>query len=145
MRIKISSIVSEPLAGVFRDVTNSLERALQPAFEDKLYGADVGQFSTFAVAVDADKTISQRFCEKYDKVGRYKHPITKDWIKYISFALSFDPDKIRSSNERTITEGLCAALLQRLNDPQLKLPKAFEYEIFAADLRIAIEIYMRAK
>jgi hypothetical protein len=144
MHVKISSIAAENVAALFRQVTSALEDALSPAFLEKFYGGDVEQFSVFAVAVDSDKAINARFCLGYDKAGRYRHPLTRLTICYISFALPFNPESVVAMTYEKVYRQLCISLLARLAEPSIKMPKGFDFDSFAADLRIALEIQLRA-
>jgi hypothetical protein len=142
MKVEISSIAAEEVAGVLRDATNNLEDALQPALADRFYGAGVEQFSAFAVAVASDRAENDRFCRDVDKAGRLKHPISGVWIKYVSLALPFDPAELLGLDAAAVERAFCDKLLARLDSPAIRLPKGFDYESLVDDLTVALNIVL---
>ncbi|QDQ27950.1 hypothetical protein FNU76_17260 [Chitinimonas arctica] len=97
-----------------------------------------------AVAVDSDPLENEKFRKVNDKCGSYTNMLTGEKVKYLGFALAFDPAVIEFADDETVRQLWCAALLERLDNPSIRIPKAFDYERFASDMRIALEIYSKA-
>jgi len=96
------------------------------------------------VSVDSDEIENQKFCKGYNKVGRYKHPISSETVKFIGFALPYDPEIIVTMNIGQFVNIFCTDLLSRLSAPSFKIPSTFNYEKFCFDLREPLEILKRA-
>ncbi len=121
-----------------------LEDSFKPIFADTDFGADIKEFTFAIVAVDEDSQTNERFCEPNNKVGRYKHWLTHEAVKFISFALPFNPDAIERATEAEFIRMVCEAALVRLHNPGLKIPKGFDYSGFSAKFRDAVSVIVRA-
>lgn len=143
MHIKITSVAKEEVGPVLGRVAVAMEDALNPLFERKSYG-DIDQFMAVVVAVDSDVLENSRFAAAYSKIGSFKQPLTLARIKSISFSLPLDSVYLESLTESQIRQLICVALSVRLDNSGLKISTKFDYEEFAADLRMALEIYSTA-
>lgn len=144
MEIKVVSVVSEAVASVCRNVTVSLEDSFKPIFLDTDFGADIKEFTFAIVAVDEDSETNERFCEPHNKIGRYKHWLTQETVKFISFALPFKPDAIEGKPESEVVRIFLEAALFRLDNPGLKIPRGFDYVGFAAKFKDAAAVILKA-
>ena len=97
------------------------------------------QFSAISVCVDADPVENQRFMIAYDKCGTYKDPVTNKRVKYISFALSFNPEEAKFESRTQIINQICDKLKLRLDAPGMRMPNGFDFDQFRLDLRKVID------
>jgi len=145
MLIRIGSIVSEDVAQLFREATDALEKKISPAFTTSTYGGAVDQFSAISVCVDTDPVENKRFMGAYDKCGTYKDPATNKRVKYISFALPFNPEEAKFATTTQIIEEICAKLKSRLDAPGMRMPNGFGFDQFRQDLRNVIDAVPQVK
>lgn len=138
MKIKFTSVSSQEVSSLLRNVTVSLEDELKPEFLEKSFGHGVDQFVAVVVAVDPSPSENEKFRKQYHSVGKYKDVVTKEWVKFISVALPFDPEHLISMSEQNVRLELIAALLDRLDNMDLNIPKQFDYKKFAAQLHLAL-------
>lgn len=144
MEIKVVSVVSEAVAAVCRNVTVSLEDSFKPIFSHTDFGADIKEFTFAIVAVDEDSATNGRFCEPHNKAGRYKHWLTQEAVKFISFALPFNPNDIEGRAESEVIRIFFEAALSRLDNPGVKMPRGFDYAGFAAKFKDAAGVILKA-
>jgi hypothetical protein len=144
MKIRVTSVTSSEKNKLVRNATVALEDKLNPVFANSSYGGEIEQFTAVIVAVYSDPPENNQFCKDHNKIGSYKHPFTQEKVKFISFALPFDPEFVEPMTEYQIRVAICPALLNRLRNPGVKIPKQFDYARFAEDLQVLLEIYRRA-
>ena len=144
MQIRITSVVCEEALEICRRTSVSVEDALKPLFVERSYGASIDQFVVVIVAADSDETENAKYCSAHDRVGSYRHLITLARVKFIGFALPYDPVTVVSMTLTEFRAKFCSDLLKRLESPSLKIPKAFDYARFASDLQMPLEILKRA-
>lgn len=144
MEVRWTCDTSPEVGSLLGRATIELQEALTPLFRERSYGGGVDQLVVMVVSVDSDPSENIKICERHNKVGSYKHPITSERVKYIGLALSFDPASIEGETDDQVRRLLCTALIGRLQEPGLKIPKAFDYERFSDDVSSALEIYSRA-
>ncbi|WP_137940421.1 hypothetical protein [Chitinivorax sp. B] len=123
------------------NVTVRLQEALSPFFSNKEYGGEVDQFMLVVVAVDSDVEENKRSCKAYNRVASYKDMITGSKVKFLGIALPFDPIPLAEMSERELANLICIALQEKMNNPELKIPKGFDYQLFKNDLQLALELY----
>lgn len=143
MEIKVVSVVSEAVASVCRNVSVSLEDSFKPIFSDTDFGADIHEFTFAIVAVDEDSETNDRFCEPHNKVGRYKHWLTQETVKFISVALPFNPEVIEGKAESEVVRIFCDAALSRLEHPGIKIPRGLDYPGFVAKFKDAVGLILK--
>lgn len=144
MKIVTTSIASEEAGALLNDHLVFLAKALNQFLGSQVYG-DISQLTVIIVAVDSAVAENGRFCKGRDKVGRFKHPVSGEQVKYISFALPFDPVDIESAPPGNLRQMVIDALIARLRNPALKIPKAFKYDALVSDLETRLEILKRVE
>ena len=143
MHIRFTSVATEEVGPILGNVGVQIQDALNPFFAEKSFGS-IDQFIAVIVAVDSDVAENNRFAKGHNKIGSYKNLLTNERIKYISFALPLDPLAVELMNEEKVRQKVCSALLKRLESPDLKFQKSFDYNRFSEELRLAIKIYSLA-
>lgn len=119
-----------------------MEDALNPAFASKTFG-EIGRFMLVIVAVDSDSSENNRFVTGHTKIGSYKHPITSERVKFISLAVPFDPMILEPASPARRRQLVSDALMERLDNPPVKIPNSFNYERFVHEMRLALESYLK--
>lgn len=143
MHIRITCVTDEKAGILINDTLIELQDSLNLYFIGQKYGAHE-QFLIVVVAVDSDASENEKFLKRYNKVGSYKNLVTSEMTKYIGFGIPFDPLAIERMGGNQFRIAFCDALLLKLENPEIKVPKTFEYDRFAADLKIRLEIFKRA-
>lgn len=143
MKIRITSVADEDATTAVREPINAIANSLNLNFVDHFYGA-VNQFTVVVVAVDSDPYENDRFCTAHNKFGTLKNPFTAEKIKYLSIALAFDPVLLCKWSESEIRKEICSAILLRLRNFEMRIPKGFDFEKFVSDIDTPLEILIRA-
>jgi hypothetical protein len=138
MKIVFTSMIWQEVSEIVRCVTVQLEDELIPVFSAKNYGANIDEFIGLFVAM-GPPTENEEYSKKDNKVGTYKCPLTGDKVKYLSFALPFHPSELVEKSADEIKRLFCNALYERLDQPNVKMPKSFEYGRFVADFKLALQ------
>lgn len=108
----------------------------------KNYGSGVDDFLIMPYAVFSDEKENSEFAKPSHKIQRTKDYYgDKGWIKTIVFALPFNPDLVSKADCEEFRILLCNTVLERLEDPQMKILKTFNYEIFKKDVANEIIFY----
>ncbi|WP_284085036.1 hypothetical protein [Acinetobacter haemolyticus] len=103
--------------------------------KDKDYRGDIGNFLVVPFVVFADEKENFEFAKPSHKVERVKDYYgDKGWIKTIVFALPLNPDLVSKMKCEEFRVLLCNTILERLEDPQMKILKAFDYDAFKQDV-----------
>ena len=144
MNISVVSYVSDSVAEIFRDIAEDFEKAFRPHFLNDDFGADISEFIIGIAAVDSDVELNNKFCKGNDKVGSRKHWLSQEVAKYMSIALPMDPDKIEKMTKAEVRRAFCEALIEKLKNPVVKIPKKFDYARFVEKMDTALQIYARA-
>jgi len=144
MKIRFTSISWEEISELLSKVTVHLEEHFNVLFSDLSYGADVAQFTAVIVAVDSviDSTQNEKFTKLHNKSGTYKHLLTGEKIKYISFSLEYRFEDLDGRDESEISKIFCADLSKRMDAPNIKIPKGFDYPKFASAMKDALDKYL---
>ena len=115
-----------------------LEQEITHVFAAKVYGSNISKFSTGLISVGTAHE-NEQYSKGSNKVGIYKCPLTGEKVKYISFALPFHPSELEGKNVDEIKRLFCEALYKRLDAPNIKIPKDFDYETFTIDMKAALQ------
>ena len=126
------------MSEIFRITTVKLEQQIPPLFADKSYGCEIERFVAGFVAMGSPE-MNARNSKGDNKVGSYKDPFTGEKVKFMSFALPFDPKELVGKDQCQLEKLLCEALYHRLDAPNIKIPKDFDYETFAIDMKAALQ------
>jgi hypothetical protein len=145
MQVRITSVAAEEVASALRSITTVLEKSLSPYFLARDYGGQVEILVIVLVAVDPDPVENQKYCAEHNEFASFEHPYAKTRTKYVSFALPFNPSEIATMNERELRIAVSDALMTRLEQPDLRFPKEFDYPRLSLDLSIAMQIFKRAE
>lgn len=143
MHIVLTSDSWEDTNAILMKILMPLANALNSFFADQFYGKPE-RFMVVVVAVDSDAEINGKIAKKYNKVGNERHPVSNERVRYISVALPFDPVTILA---RTLIENkiaICEAIIQKVGNPEVRIPKEFDYLRFSSDLNDRLEILKRA-
>ena len=143
MYIRITCVTDEKAGQIINEILVAMQEAFNIFFPDRNYG-DLEQFTVVVVAVDSDTAENDKFLKGFNKIGSFKNPFTQNKVKYIGFGIPFDPMAIEKMVDDQFKIALCDALLNRLDNPALKIPKNFDYNRFACDMKDRLEIFKRA-
>lgn len=144
MHIVLTSDSWEDTNTILMAILMPLANALNSFFVDEFYGKPE-RFMAVVVAVDSDAEINGKIAKKYNRIGNDRHPISNERVQYISVALPFDPNTILA---RTLIENkiaICESIIQKVGNPEVKIPKEFDYLRFSSDLNERLEILKRAR
>ncbi len=144
MKIRFTSIAWTEVSSRLSNVLVSLEFLANNLFAEKDYGAGVAQFVAVAVAI-GEQEENEKFSKPHNKSGSNKHPVTGEVIKFISFALQFTQEEVENKNEAVLKKLFCDALFYRLDHPEIRIPKGFNYEGFSSDMKTAISKVLMQK
>ncbi len=144
MRIGVTSVADPDVSKKVGDVTVHLEDALNGFFLGKSYGA-IDMFVAVVISTDIPQELIDRFIEAHHKVSTMKNPFTSERIKTVSFALPFDHNLIQRATSSKVRQLVCKALIERLDNHGLKIPKTIDFREFADNMKLAVEIYARAQ
>ncbi|MBE2166660.1 hypothetical protein IIQ43_19275 [Acinetobacter oleivorans] len=127
---------------VIYPITEHMESHLKNVLATKNYGGGIDEFLIIPYAVFSDEKENSEFAKPSHKVQRTKDYYgDKGWIKTIVFALPFNPDEVSKMNCEKFRVLLCNTVLERLEDPQMKILKAFDYAAFKQDVAKEIIFY----
>ena len=109
-----------------------LENKIMSNIADKYFGDGVDEFAIVTIVENPLMPMRNKddFIKGYHKVSRYKQAITKESVKYISVVLFFDREDIEGLTKESMCAVLAKALILRLENINLKIPKKFNYEKF---------------
>lgn len=115
---------------------------LKDKINDKDYGGEVNNFVLYIFSVYENDQKNTDYARPSHKIERIKDYYGNNkWIKSIVFALPFNPDKVAKMSLEQFRVLLCNTVLERLEDPQMKILKAFDYESFKRDVAKEIIYY----
>ena len=138
MRIRVTAVAEKAVIDLIlsRDFTVNLEDSLKPVFESYTFGDGVDSFMIVLVAVEADSEKNQRFVDEQHHMFRYKHPLTKEWVRCLSVSVPMNPEEVLEMDKDTLKKEFIRILYSRLENPEgLKIPKKFDYQSFLAYLK----------
>jgi hypothetical protein len=95
------------------------------------------------VSASSEDAENNRLCKGYDKIGRISNPFTKQSIKSIGLAVPINADVLVEIGRIELRNIICAAALQKIANPVLRIPKDFDYEKFSHHLSAAIAGFSR--
>ena len=116
----------------FTEASLVVENKIMAHIVDKSFGADIEEFIVVSVV---DNPLMPRhdkndYIKGYHKFSRYKRAITKESVKYLGVVLFFDREDIEGLTKEAMCVVLAKALILRLENISLKIPKRFNYEKF---------------
>lgn len=137
MKVRVTCITDGIVGRRVSDASVLLEDALTPPLSVRDYAAGVEQFSVFFIAID-DPDRAQQYQKGHDRVGRYKHLVTGNSVKFLSVGviLDYEPARILSASElpRYLGSSLCA----RMGSVPAHVPGSFEWRLLSEDIRDAL-------
>ena len=143
MHITVTSISSQETNKKLNEFSADLEDSLNKYLSVDSFGP-INRFMFVIVAVYEDAAENDRFCQKNNKSGTYKHPVTSERVKYFSIAVPYSPEKILSTDKEDLRKNLCSEIIRHIDNPQVKIPKGVEYERFSEKIKLALEIYSKS-
>lgn len=139
MNIRFTSVAAEEVGPVLGRITIAIQEALQPIFAEDSFGP-IDLFMCVVVAVDTLPEGNEIFVRAHDKVGSFTNPFTGERQRYLSVALPFDPAKVGLMSDQEIFHSIYVALVARMQEPKLRIPKSFEYLSFSKKLLAAVAL-----
>lgn len=123
-------------------VLEHVEEHLKDSIKGKDYGGEMNNFVIYIFSVYSNNQENIDYAKPSHKVERIKDYYGDNkWIKSIVFALPFNPDLVSKMKCEKFRVLLCNTILERLEDPQMKILKAFDYEAFKHDVAKEVIFY----
>ena len=123
-------------------VVEHMDKYLKDKLKNVDYGGGINDFLIKPYVVFSDEIENAEFAKPSHKVQRSKDYYgDKKWFKTIVFALPFNPDVISKMSLENFRIVLCEAVLKSLQNPEMKILKAFDYESFKEDMTKIIKKY----
>jgi hypothetical protein len=143
MKICFSGIAWTDVGTVFSKFAVPLESEFNDTFSHFSYGGEVDQFIGVLVAVDSmvDATQNAKFLSKNNKSGSFKHLLTREKVKFISIAIPYQHEGLEGKTESQLMKIFCADLYKKLDNPEIKIPKGFDYKKFTEDMKNKLSKY----
>lgn len=114
---------------------DNFELFIRNKLKDVSYGADINDCIFYIYSVFPDRDENIKWGMRNNRIERRKDYYGNNgWIKTIVFVLLFDPSHISKMTNEEFKLILCNTILKRLEDPQMKILKAFDYEAFKQDV-----------
>lgn len=133
MRIRFTSVVTEEISELIRLVTVELQEALKASLSKGTYEGGIEQFAAVIVAVGTQKE-NNEFVSKHNKLGSYKDFFSKKKIKYISYALPFNPEILINMEIADLKSMFCSELLDLVLGEKIHKLDSINSESFIEDL-----------
>lgn len=129
----------------FTDASLILEKKIMSTMEGESFGGEIHEFIVVTVVDNPLMPIKDKdsFLNNYHRVGRYKHPVTKESVKYISIVLFFDRENLESLSKEAMCTVLAGALIFRLENIDLKIPRKFDYDNFFKKIQLILSGYLK--
>lgn len=144
MNVRVTSISWREVGDSIRSVTADLEKALSGLFKDLSFGAGVDQLTIVVISVSSEDSENDKLCRGYNKIGRLQNPVTKKSTKSIGVAIPLNSCVISKISRSELRKLLCESVLHKVANPDLRVPKDFDYKEFSERLSTAIAIFSRA-
>lgn len=141
MKVVVTSISWQGVSEIVRSVTVAMENVLSRSFKELSYGAGIDQLTIVVIAASSEESENERLRKGYNKVGRLRHPFTKEPIKVIGFAIPLNSDLLVKIDKPELGKLICQAVLEKIANPKLRIPKDFDYDSFSKRLSAAIETF----
>jgi hypothetical protein len=138
MKIRCTSVAWKTISEAIGKVNVLMEDTLSPSFAEKNYGGDVDQFAAIVI-VSGDESQDEEFYKVHNRSGFYKSIMTKERVKLMSVALPFQLDDVEGKSHEELTHMICESLKNKFHNPEIKIPKGFDYAQFVADMHEALE------
>ncbi|NAR53372.1 hypothetical protein GPS47_07100 [Acinetobacter haemolyticus] len=116
-------------------ILENLELFIRNIIKDKDYGADINDCIIYIYAVFPNMEENIKWGMPKNRIERRKDYYSeKGWIKTIVLVLLFDPDCVSKMTPEEFRVSLCNAILDKLENPNIKLLKTFNYKDFKDDI-----------
>lgn len=127
---------------VVNPVIEHMDDYCREKLKSRNYGGGIDSFLIVPYVVFSDEKENIEYAKPSHRVQRSKDYYgDKGWFKSIVFALPFNPDLVSKMKLEEFRILLCNTVLVRLEDPQMKILKAFDYECFKRDVAKEIVFY----
>lgn len=138
MNIRCTSVVWQNIGPAIAKVSVLMEDIISPSFAEKNYGGDVDQFIAVVIASGVESQ-DEQFYKVHNRSGFYKSPLTSERIKYMSVALPFKLEDLEGKSHEELINMICESLKNKLHNPEIKIPKGFDYVEFVGDMHDALD------
>ena len=142
MRYRVTSITDPEVGTGVAAVTTKLEDWLNAALSEGDFGPGLDQFTVFVVSTFDDVAQNERWASARDKLGRLKHPVSGQTLRYLSVGLSIPPARLLPADLKKGLSITCRTLREKLNARPRRIPKGFQYERFAAAVSAALGTFI---
>jgi|GEM_PF-5780412 len=143
MKIIFCSVAWEDIGKKFSEMAAPLQVEFNSIFSERSYGAGISEFQAILIAVDStgDLGANEKFARQREKSGTYKHLLTGERIKYISFAIKRQHEDLEGKNTHNLRSIFCHDLHDRMDHAAIEIPKGFDYASFSTDMKGALKKY----
>ena len=91
------------------------------------------------IAVDSSTEENETYVKGFHKASRIKNPFTGAMSRGLSVAAPFDPLAFAPLSEEQMTTAISAAFIEFIKQPNLKIHKAFDFQLFSQDMVAAVK------
>lgn len=137
MKFRFTSVVTEDFSEIVRNVTVGMQNDFNESLSGFSFGNGIDQFTCVIVAC-VGESLKDKFREQHDKVGTYKHPFTKEKVRFMSVAIVFDSIELEGNTEEALTDMFGVALIKKLNSLPYTIPKGLDFEMFLREIETFI-------
>jgi hypothetical protein len=141
MKVRITSISWRGVSDSVRSITTEMENTLSKLFKELSFGGGIDQLTMVIISASSDDAENNRLCKGYNKIGRLRNPVTKQAIKSIGLAIPINSEILEGISRPELRKIMCASILNRIANPDLRIPKDFDYERFSQHLSAAIATF----
>ncbi|MEO6272849.1 MAG: hypothetical protein ABIP34_06590 [Rhodoferax sp.] len=113
------------------DVCVKLEDWLNAMLSDEDFGGKLDQITVFVVSVDDDIVTNEKWATPRSRLGGFTNPFSGEKVRDLSFGVAILPVKIAASDSKGVLHLVCAALSAKVMERPRRVPKSFDYELWA--------------
>lgn len=133
MEIRVTTVVWADVAKIASQAAKRLEEILQPSFEGVSYGGGVVKVLLVIISVSDDVGGNSEFIKARTKSGFLDENLSGHRGRFLSYGFEVN-SAVFSCDGSDMLVKICPALLKRLDESDLKIPKGFNLEKFKRDV-----------
>ena len=128
MRIRCTAITDADVGNRLGKAAYELQEYLAPYFVDDCFGEGVDIFMFVVISVDSDPVENEKGSNRYNRYSRIKNLKTGMTERCLGRVLLLGLSKVLLMNEKELQNSITTGLIQRLKDPDVKIPKKFKFD-----------------
>jgi hypothetical protein len=144
MRVVVTSAAWSDVGDAITSVAGDIGKALSKVFGDLSFGAEVDQLTIVIVAMSSDDLENAKLSKGFNKIARLRNPITQKSIRSIGLSVPINYDTIVNMSRSELRKCIYDSMLRRIENPNLRIPKDFDYQRFSGVLSTSILLLSKA-